>query len=294
MKKLALLGVIGLALAGCQTTGSFEQHSYQNNHVPHGTSITLQDTKNSVWRTRVKNDAFDGKKIYSSVYSGNAELLIRYNQASVSEIINHNGIAVIYANGDNYICSGAYDYENVDILVDGKRHDTVSYVADGKTAVFLYQGDEDRGEKDWLSILAKGKRITLRMNDSCGSFTENTFNITGWPKEFFNIQNPKIEEQAHLSNTGLDEFMYLTEGKHNEWCSYAKSVNYAEGQNAFSLFNKFWNTREMRQYRLTTQTASERTERMLAWTALLEKRTGKLIPPSSEYFVYSKEMCAKL
>jgi hypothetical protein len=296
MKKLILLGAVGLALAGCQSTGSFEQHSYKSNMsnpVPDGSTITLQDTKNSVWKTTVKNDKFDGKTIIAKVGNGKSSLTIRYKESEDGQYGN-NGINIFYHNGDSYICSSSYDNVHMDILVDGKRYDDAGSLSTSNTAVFLYDGEKSLWGPDWLDVLAKGKSITIRINDRCGEYTENTFNITGWPKDIYYIQNPKIEKHAHLSSTGLDEFMYLTEGKHNEWCSYAKSVNYAEGQSAFSLFNKFWNTKEMRQYRLSTQTAKERNDRMLAWTALLEKRTGKLLPPSSEYFVYSKEMCAKL
>jgi hypothetical protein len=297
MKKLMLLSVVGLALAGCQSTGSFEQHSYKSNitnPVPDGSAITLQDTKNSVWKTTVKQDEFDGKTIISKVNSGSASLIVRYTESDDNNWAN--GFNVYYVNGDSHICSSGYSggssYVGTDVLIDGVKSYELPDLSTDRQAVFFYSGE--KFDDDWLTKLAKGKKITIRINDGCGEYTKHSFNITGWSKELYHIQNPKIEKQAHLSSTGLDEFMYLTEGKHNEWCSYAKSVNYAEGQSAFSLFNKFWNTKEMRQYRLSTQTTKERNDRMLAWTALLEKRTGKLLPPSSEYFVYSKEMCAKL
>ena len=293
MKKIIALGLVGLSLTGCLSTNdSFQTHSYRSEPVPDGSTITLQDTKNTVWKTTVEQDEFDGKTIISKVYSvptGNASLVVRYKESNDDEW--GNGFDVYYINGDSYICSatgGSYVW--ADVLLDGvKSRETPNISTDSK-AVFFYTSHVDwkLWGNDWLTKLAKGKKITIRINDGCGEHTKYTFDISGWPKEFYEIQNPKV--QSHVENTfnGKDEFIYLTEGKHKEWCAYAESKNFKGG---IIAFNQFWISKENWANRMTNYTASERIKRSLAMSALAEKETGSAIGLEKFFFSYSEEMC---
>ena len=292
MKKIIALGLVGLSLTGCLSTNdSFQTHSYRSEPVPDGSTITLQDTKNTVWKTTVEQDEFDGKTIISKVYSvptGGASLVVRYTEADDNNW--SNGFDVYYRNGDGHICSSGYSgssgYVGVDVLLDGVISRETPDMSTSRQAVFFYSGQSFND--DWLTKLAKGKKITIRMNDGCGEYTKYSFDITGWPKEFYEIQNPKV--QSHVENTfnGKDEFIYLTEGKHKEWCAYAESKNFKGG---IIAFNQFWISKENWANRMTNYTASERIKRSLAMSALAEKETGSAIGLEKFFFSYSEEMC---
>tara|TARA_B100000073_G_scaffold232814_1_gene194561 strand:- start:49 stop:639 length:591 start_codon:yes stop_codon:yes gene_type:complete len=196
MKKIIALSILGLVLAGCQTTTPYQQSPFLGDPTPE-LKIELSDTKNSVWETSVTNDKFDGKTIYAQVgnqFSTSGALIVRYTESKKLSGWN-NGIEWYYINGDSYICS-QYGYDSsitVDMIIDGKRYQREGGLSTDKTAIFLYTGGGKGiigvNRQDWLTLLAKGKSITLRTHDGCGHQSENTFDITGWPKEIFDVQS---------------------------------------------------------------------------------------------------------
>ena len=283
MKKIIALGLVGLALAGCQTTGTYQQYSYNNAPSPDGNSITLADTKNNSWKTTISNDPFDGKTIISKVGGGKSSIIVRYKKSD--DVGMDNGIDVYYINGDSYICSSSSDYFGMDILIDGKKYREAGSMSTDKEAIFLYNGRSGWSSKDWLTLLAKGNKITIRTHDSCGEQITNTFNIKGWPKELYELQNPT---QAQVTANGVDEFIYVLEDNHKEWCSYAESLNFEGGTLAF---NKFWMSKKNWSNRMTNYTAGERIKRGFALGALAERETGSAFGYEKWLFNYSEKMC---
>lgn len=290
MKKIIGFCILGLALAGCQSTGNnYQQYSYNNAPSPDGSSVTISDTKNSSWDTSVSNDAFDGKTIISRVDSAGASLIVRYKKSD--DVGTDNGIDIYYVNGDSYICSSINDYVHMDVLIDGVKSREMGSVSTSNTAIFLYNGNSFWGAKDWITPLAKGKSITIRTHDKCGRQITNTFDITGWPKEFYELQNPKVQSHAENVASGKDEFVYLTRGKHKEWCAYAESKNFKGGHMAF---NSFWNSKEMRSDFLKNFTVEERVKIGMAYLAMGERESGGSVNPLTHdkvFWSYSERMC---
>ena len=228
MKKLALLGLVGLALAGCQST------SVSMSEISSPAVVNQLASKNS-WSTKVVSDPFDGNIMVHSVNNkiGPGKFFVRQTESWQE---------VYFTNGDGYIWGDLADYPsiNVRVLIDGNEIRTNKItgtagntISTSRDAVFL--GPD---AKFWVPKLAQGNEMIIRTTDYCGERVTMKFDISGWPKTDTLDSNPKIAKDRFIASNGN---LKITKAM----CSFAKNINYAEGTSVLKaqwLYGKSWDS----------------------------------------------------
>ncbi len=129
---------------------------------------------NAEWDRSVHQHPFDGNAVSSSVYGktiGGDWIVLNFKRW---EETGNTILYIIYTNGE-YNCRGNV---KIEVKVDGASVDATGFVDNENDVQF-------RDADTWVELLSKGKRLDIRVTDSCRDSTTMSFDVTGSPQLHF-------------------------------------------------------------------------------------------------------------